>query len=369
MAQMSSCSMSLKTFKKRAARPVWSWPQRDKHSSTWLLCLPSADLSLSNAEFTTAAATMLCLPQPLCATRLGETVNGGVQVCRWGDNVVNATMRGDGWRVRHNAMKLLIKELHTRAGVPIVCEVFNLFANCIPQAGLSRIERGRRRQAIVPDFKVRGERGEDDGLCELKFISACQSRYPRNPLPRDGVRGVERRAKGLTEEYGKKARAVDWEHCGTPRPVRNPAGQPQPVRQIGPVEARLVSFGQVQGWVFGAFGECSEEVHQLVQRLAKAKVAKADTEPGYRATGKSKEAQLSAEVAFLRRRLSMTAVREQARLLIDRLQLLGDGAGQAARRREFAERSRRAEAQERRAQQVCLMQGRSIRRSGFALLN
>ena len=121
--------------------------------------------------------------------------------------------------------------------------------------------------------------------------------------------------------------------------------------------------------MFGAFGECIEEVHQLVQRLAKAKVAKADTEPGYRATGKSKEAQLSAEVAFLRRRLSMTAVREQARLLIDRLQLLGDGAGQAARRREFAERSRRAEAQERRAQQVCLMQGRAIRRSGFALLD
>ena len=141
------------------------------------------------------------------------------------------------------------------------------------------------------------------------------------------------------------------------------------MRQIGPVEARLVSFGQVKSWVFGAFGECSEEVHQLVQRLAKAKVAKADTEPGHRATSKSKEAQLSAEVAFLRRRLSMAAVREQARLLIDRLQLLGDGAGQAARRREFAERSRRAEAQERRAQQVCLMQGRAIRRSGFALLD
>ena len=99
--------------------------------------------------------------------------------------------------------------------------------------------------------------------------------------------------------------------------------------------------------MFGAFGDCIEDVHQLVhqlvQRLAKAKVAKADTEPGYRATGKSKEAQLSAEVAFLRRRLSMAAVREQARLLIDRPQLLGDGAGQAARRREFAERSRRDE--------------------------
>ena len=42
-------------------------------------------------------------------------------------------------------------------------------------------------------------------------------------------------------------------------------------------------------------------------------------------------------------------------------------AGQAARQQEFAERSKRAEAHERRAHQVCLMQGRAIRRSGFAL--
>ena len=121
--------------------------------------------------------------------------------------------------------------------------------------------------------------------------------------------------------------------------------------------------------VLAKTGECSEDVHQRVQSLAEAKVAKADTEPGYRALGKSREAQLSAEVAFLRRRLSITAVKEQARLLIDRLQLLGEGAGQAARRRDFAERSRRAEARERRAQQVCLMQGSAIRRSGFALLD
>ena len=85
--------------------------------------------------------------------------------------VVNATMRGDGWRVRHDEMKLLIRDLHVRAGVPIVCEVFNLFADCIPQPELNRIERGRRRQALVPDFKVRGDRGEGDVLCELKFIN------------------------------------------------------------------------------------------------------------------------------------------------------------------------------------------------------
>ena len=72
-------------------------------------------------------------------------------------------------------MKLLLRDLHVRAGVPLVCEVFNLFSDCIPQEGLNRMERGRRRQALVPDFKVRGDGGEGDVLCELKFINACKS--------------------------------------------------------------------------------------------------------------------------------------------------------------------------------------------------
>ena len=102
-------------------------------------------------------------------------------MCRWGDNVVNATMWGDGWRVRHDEMKLLIRDVQVRAGVPIVCEVFNLFADCIPQPELNRIELGRRRQALVPDFKVRGDGGEGDVLGKLKFINACNTWYPHNP--------------------------------------------------------------------------------------------------------------------------------------------------------------------------------------------
>ena len=75
-------------------------------------------------------------------------------------------------------MKLRLRGLLVWAGIPVVCEVFNLFASCIPQAGLSRIERGRRRQGLVPDFKLRGEEGEGDILCELKCMSASESRYP-----------------------------------------------------------------------------------------------------------------------------------------------------------------------------------------------
>ena len=146
-------------------------------------------------------------------------------------------------------------------------------------------------------------------------------------------------------------------------------GVQHPPRQIGPVESRLNNFGRVRGWVFGAWGECSDEVHTMVLRLAEAKVQRAATLPGRGLLFKSREAQLAGEVAFVRRRLSFTAVQQQARLLLDRLQLLGEGAGEAARRREWAEQANRAEARERRAQLVCLQQGRNIRRSGFGYLD
>ena len=38
-------------------------------------------------------------------------------------------------------------------------------------------------------------------------------------------------------------------------------GVQHPPCQIGPVENRLINYGRVRGWIFGAFGECCDEVH------------------------------------------------------------------------------------------------------------
>ena len=64
----------------------------------------------------------------------------------FGDSVVAAKVRGDGWRKRHYALKRRILSLHKWAGIEVECEVFNLFSGLIPQQGLSRIEAGRKRQ-------------------------------------------------------------------------------------------------------------------------------------------------------------------------------------------------------------------------------
>ena len=103
---------------------------------------------------------------------------------------------------------------------------------------------------------------------------------------------------------------------------------------------------------------------QGVEKLAEAKVGTADTQPSQRLLFRSKAAQIACEVGFLHRRLSFAELQSQARLLLDRLQLLGDGAG----RRDWSLAARRAEACEMRAQHVSMLQGRNIRRSGFGLL-
>ena len=58
---------ALKQHQIREARPVWSFPDRDKLASVWLLALPSLGNTLSNAEFSEAFAAMLNLASPaLC---------------------------------------------------------------------------------------------------------------------------------------------------------------------------------------------------------------------------------------------------------------------------------------------------------------
>ena len=74
---------------------------------------------------------------------------------RYGDNVVGQALQGDGWRRRHDEIKKKLVNLLRWAGVDVQCEVFNLFSAHIPQKGLSRLERGRKRQGMVPDFLIR----------------------------------------------------------------------------------------------------------------------------------------------------------------------------------------------------------------------
>ena len=338
----------LEQYHDQEARPCWSWPDRGKQTSAWLLTLTG----LSGPEFSEAAATHLCLPSPACAPRVGEKIQGAKKVDIFGDNVRSAKLKGDGFRKRHDHVKnFLFRKLRT-AGVQTECEVFNLFAREIPQEGLARIERGRTRQTMVPDFKISipqaGGRSEQQ-LFELKVVSSCPTRYPRNPRPEK--RAVDRRADLLQGEYTAKARKADRKYGNTEE------------GQIGRMEQKLMSYGIVRGLVVGAWGEISEDFKSLMEVMAERKREDLEAQIGFE-NRKSVSAQLASYISHNRQQLSLICVQSQSRLVLDRLEGLGGGTGEAARRRgRTAWRERKWE-KERQAQLIAARQGWRIRRTG-----
>ena len=349
-------SKALTMYQPRKARPVTAWKQRDKISSAWLLALPGAESSLSNAEFSEAAAANLCLPSPACKGRVGETVKGRKVIDMYGDSIQAAALPGDHWRQRHDMVKHVIYRLCLWAGLPCEQEVFNLFSRHIPQAGLARIDKARDRQGMVPDFKISLAIGGETRqvLHELKIISSSQSRYK----PSWEERGVDKRAGQLHQEYVYKARKADQDHGGV-----------EPGR-VGGVERKLQTFPQVEGLVFGNWGEVSQGTHQLVEALATSRARIGDPQArSKRGALLTEEGIKSMAVGYIRRKLGITAVKAQCHSLLGRLEGLGPGAMTAHGRRWRAEDQERLWARERKAHSLSVKQGFSIARRGFAKLD
>ena len=126
--------------------------------------------------------------------------------------------------------------------------------------------------------------------------------------------------RALPAEYAAKARQVDERYCGTPS------------GQIGSVAQRLETFEPVRGLVFGAWGEASPCVHQLL-----AIMARTGAQHHWRAMRCDDPLTAVGIVAWLlKRRWGLTALREQARLKLARLEYVGRGAVAAAGRRMHA---------------------------------
>ena len=349
-AQLLSKALALYMPKK--ARPAWAWKQRDKISSSWLLALPGPDSSLSNAEFAEAAATSLCLPSPACMGRVGETVKGRKVIDVYGDQVQATPLPGDHWRQRHDQLKHVLHRLCIWAGLPCEIEVFNIFSRHIPQAGLARIDRHRDRQGMVPDMKITITTAgvPRQVLHEIKCISSSQSRYK----PTWSERGVDKRAEQLHDEYVVKARRADQDHGGV--------GQ----GEVGGVERKLLTFPKVEGLVFGNWGEASQATHLLVEELACSRARIADPQTrGRKGQILSEEGIKALAVGYIRRKLSITAVKAQSHSLLGRLEGLGPGATAAASRRTRAMEQERLWSRERRAYHLSIKQGFNIQRRGF----
>ena len=326
-------------------KPVKAWSNRDKLSTSWLLCLPGPD-GLSGQAFAEAMALTLCMPSPACKDRVGARV-GKKTVDIFGDAVLSEVLPGDHWRARHDKLKMAIHSLCVWARLPVTVEVWGLFSHLIPAQALTRMERGRKRQAIVPDFRIEmptPNGGTSPQLAELKIISCCETWYPAG----SNTRGTDRRAGRLQQEYRLKVKKVDREVVGV--------GD----EQKGPVERRL-EFGELLGLCFGAWGEGSEGVHQLVQTIAEARLKYQGLQLGRPGS----EQELGVLVGQVRRRLSLVAVKAQIDCLLAKLHQVGPGNAQLAKKRSWAIQEDLRMARERGAQWLRRVEGVHTLRRGF----
>ena len=348
----SVLTSALEHYSDQTARPVLVWPQKDKLSSAWLLALPGPVTGLTSPIFSEAVCSSLCLPSPSCRERVGEKI-GKTTVDLYGDRVMATPLSGDSWRIRHDTVKTELNRLIMWCGLPATCEVFGLFSHLIPQEGLSRMERGRERQGMVPDFMmdIPNPTGEvASRLAELKVLNCCPSRYSLS----DKGKAVDKRARLLQGEYKRKARNADQVYGGHNDPDH-----------AGPVERKLLQFGEVFGLVVGAFGEASEDLHLLIQHLAESRIRTMRLKKGHEAFTN----ETGIIVEQIRRSFSTTCVRAQAQCLISRMNNVGEGYAMAAKRRQWAARQEENMRKERQSQWLGRIRGSNlIRRGQFKLI-
>jgi hypothetical protein len=230
---------------------------------------------------------------------------------------------GDTWTIRHDSVKFSIKRECLKSKLPCDVEVYGVFADQLPAVEVQeggQLYYARARQGLVPDFRLRLPTpvGPTDCLAELKVIGAGVTWHP---VGRKGT-GVERRAQGLPAYYKRELRKFDVRYHGT-----GPG-------ETGPLVARLQSYGKLECLVAGPWGNGSKDLHSLVTTMAECRVA-----ARARATGQaSSDHELGLVTGQIRRALSGDMVRAQALCLISRLCHLGEGAKEAAQRRQVTAR-------------------------------
>ena len=335
----------------RTARPVWSWPNRDKLTTSWLLSFPGPHTGLSMPVFREGIAMVLCLPSPACMDRVGERV-GDSRVDLFGDNVLCQSLPGDGWRIRHDRIKTELMSMMRWSGMVATCEVWGLFKHLVPQEDLSRAEVNKQRQVMIPDFRIQllsQTRQTETRLAELKYTCG-RDFYKPGVRQRQFRKAVNKRADLLMDDYRKKADNMDR--------LLGEEGQ-------GRVRRRLDQFGDLVSLVVGQFNEASDDIHMLLEQFADSRVAVLARREGRQMS----EQERGVVVGQLRRQLSTASIRAGTQCLLDRMHQCGEGAALAAKRREINYHLEERMRVEREIQWLAKLRGGQIVQKGQFLKN
>ena len=156
--------------------------------------------------------------------------------------------------------------------------------------------------------QIRGRRGPPEAarrlLFDVKTIHGGTGHYYTPWAEQEQSGAVHARELGIWADYQRHARELDSRH--------SPAGT-QPILQ------RLRSFGRTRGLVFGAYGEASADVHDLITLSATTQAEQMWRESGARTATEMRAVLISR----MRRRMGMAAVQAMARHRLARVPYVG----------------------------------------------
>jgi len=317
-----------------------AWVSVDRNSSIWVASCPSGRNRAGPAAFQEIACRYMGKPSPTASALAGQSIWSMEGVARgvcdpYGIALTSCVLSGDGWRRAHDTIKHAISDTCSTYQVEFTCEVFGLFASCIPQGQHRDALVGahaRGRLGMIPDFRFDGMNELlSDGapvagtqmLGELKRINQGPTRYPTPLVGNSGIyarrqAAVNTRANLLQAEREREARVIDAKFGQTP------AGQ------HGAVHQRLRSYGKILGLVVGHFGEWSKDLNRLVGAIAELGVPRV----GHLYTSRGHQAAKAALLLKARRDIAWAGINANAKLLLDRSEWVGESAMSVDRSQE-----------------------------------
>jgi len=300
--------------------------KEDKQAHQVLSSLPFRGSQLHDEEFLVHAQQKFGVPQTCLHNLINMRIMGGRGtgvVDKYGFEVANAAAPGGHWTLRHRNLERTIARDVRDAGIPNDTEVLNLFANCVTDKTLMRADTGghnglkaqRLVQKLIPDFltempseTIRHQRVQV--LQDIKTVSVGSSMYKTQSVnARTSV--VSKKQRSVATSYTTKAKQADIRY--------NYEGQQQQEGVMGPVELKVKGYGRTRGLVFGAYGEVSSDVEELMSYVAENVADKIWMINGH----DSPMAAKSRAMQVIRARWAAEAARGQAQTLLGRRQYCG----------------------------------------------
>jgi hypothetical protein len=292
----------------------------DPIATSLLSNTPSYSVRMNSTEFRESFSVYFGLPSPAARAFIGTHIPNNEKskqllVDKMGFNVKTVTgMKGDHIRIMHdNIHQLLSEELSSakilKKGSPSSpCK--NMFAHLINNSNPEEV--ARHTQGIIPDIVINATAitGNPKTIYDDKIsITDIKTLAPgtaynttTNIVPNQAVNN---RSLQVHKDYALQAKLIDEKLNN----VEHDA--------VGPVQKEPLKYGEngkVIGLVFGAFGDCSSSVHDLINLISRQKALQKTEDLNI-----DIEAAMSKTRSMLRKKLCLFISREWARVLLERL--------------------------------------------------